>query len=227
MPPKLNIIQVGLQEYFGPDGPRKLMDSLLSRYCPKDISDLPGSQSAAALQFKLREIKEARRQIALLFGLMETNQPVELITNLLANIDNATIASVTINDRGEGYSPGYGPPIVTFPEPVNGHKAIGRANLRPNGRILRVDMVNRGSGYSDPPKITFSPPKMLNEDDAKPLPIAKAVIFKGGKSSMLKGSIERIEIQEPGSGYIISDNIQVTISPPTLPNGIQAIGEIQ
>ena len=215
-------VEVGLQEYSGSDGPGRLLDSLLSRYCPPE-SELSRALSGAALQFKLREIKEARRQIALLFGLMEKNQPVDDITTLLRKIDNATVTSITINDPGMGYAPGYGSPKVTFPEPVDGgRRAKGRASLRPNGRILRVDLINRGSGYSEPPKITFTPPKGLNRNVTSSQPVAKSVLAKGVKSAMSKGSIERIELQEPGSGYHSTDNIQVHISAPSSPNGTQA-----
>ena len=58
------------------------------------------------------EIKEAKRQIALLFGLLKTYQPVDDITKLLAAIDNASIRKVKINNHGSGYAPGYGVPAV-------------------------------------------------------------------------------------------------------------------
>lgn len=105
-------VEVGLQEYRGKDGPRRLLGNLLDRYCP-DQEDLeedrekeglkPLAEQAKAKQ--LREIKEARRQLALLFGLMENNQPVEELSKLLAAIDNGSIASVEIIDAGSGYAP--------------------------------------------------------------------------------------------------------------------------
>ena len=100
-------VEVGLQFYRGQDGPRQLIESLLKRYCPdletvrasREETGMPPLSEKAEAQ-KQREIREARRQIALLFGLMEKNQPVEQITQVLAAIDNGSIESIVIYDPG-------------------------------------------------------------------------------------------------------------------------------
>jgi solute carrier family 25 (mitochondrial phosphate transporter), member 3 len=216
-------VEVGLQEYRGPDGPVKLMNALLKRYCPDtDVLDkeresqglAPLSDSAKAQQ--LREIKEARRQIALLFGLMEYNQPVEEISKLLAAIDNGYIANVEILDPGSGYAPGYGAPAVEFPPPDAGsdyERATGRAVLTPNGKILRIDLVNRGFGYNKVPTVTISPPSISNNSSDTAAATAKAVLFRQGAN---KGRLERIQLTEPGAGYTKDDVIRVRISPPEM-----------
>ena len=210
-------VEVGLQEYRDEssvlgDGPRALLTSLVKRYCPdvaelrkiREESGLP-PLSEQAQQRQEREVREARRQIALLFGLMEKNQPVEAITKLLAAIDNGSIASVRVLDRGGGYAPGYGPPNVEFPPPEAGEKyvkAAGRAVLTPNGRILRVDVVNRGSGYTKAPAVTVAPPASIRfaddvnfnfgPEELKPKQAeAKAFLFRSGPN---KGRIERIQV---------------------------------
>lgn len=166
-----------------------------------------------------REIKEARRQIALLFGLMETNQPVEAINTLLAAIDNGSIYSVKVEDGGSGYAPGYGPPRVEFPPPKAGadfKTATGRATLQPNGKILRVDVENRGFGYQKAPTVTISPPgadRGVNVPDGK-VAKAKAMIFKNGPN---KGRLERLQLTDPGSGYQEGEKIRILLSPPDLP----------
>ena len=220
-------IEVGLQEYRGPNGPKRLLQALLTRYCPdmgavravrEDSGQPPMSQSE--IQREDREIKEARRQIALLFGLLEKNQPTDEILKLLAAIDNGSISSVRILDHGGGYAPGYGPPEVKFPRPKAGDKyvtATGRATLRPNGRILRIDLVNRGGGYTKAPVITIAPPAAIRFDDESASKSetaeAKAMLFKNGAN---KGRIERIQLVNPGAGYTANEIIQVRISPPDL-----------
>jgi solute carrier family 25 phosphate transporter 3 len=236
-------VEVGLQEYRGPDGPRKLLQALVNRYCRSDASSSSGSTSGSSpnadassgtasssssssddvqrQQRQQREIKEARRQIALLFSLMDQNQPVEDITRLLAAIDNGSVSSVKILDRGSGYAPGYGPPAVTFPPPGAGtdgyETATGRAILTPNGRILRIDLVNRGAGYKQPPIVTVSSPAAIRFGDVTTegggvcTATAQAFLFKSGVN---KGRIERIQLVDSGGGYTSNEIIRVRISPP-------------
>lgn len=217
-------VEVGLQEYRGPNGPKSLMASLLRRYCPdpdsiqqyREQAGLP-PLSEAAKDRQEREIKEARRQIALLFGLMEANQPVEEITKLLAAIDDGSIYSVEIIDPGSGYAPGYGTPVVKFAPPEAGddyETASGRAVLRPNGKILRLDLVNRGFGYSKAPTVTISPPTAAVLGDVNATAAtAKAFLFRSGVN---KGRVERVQLVDPGSGYTSSDVIRVKLSPPEM-----------
>ena len=232
-------VEVGLQEYEGTDGPSRLMDSLLARYCPPDIETVRAKRAARGLpplveaeeNKERREIKEARRQIALLFGLMETNQPVERISQLLAAIANGSIASVVVENGGSGYAPGYGAPLVTFSPPNAGpdyRTATGRAVLKPSGRVLRLDLLTRGFGYQKPPGVTISPP---GADRGVVIPgareaTANAVVFKNGVN---KGRLERIEIVDPGSGYEKGEKIRVVIDPPELPakeGGLRATAEV-
>ena len=197
------------------NGPRRLMASLLKRYGQdQDDSDKEGIPKEKIKS----EIKEAKRQIALLFGLLKTYQPVDDITKLLAAIDNASIRKVKINNHGSGYAPGYGVPAVTFPPPEAGEEyetATGRATLRPNGQILRIDLQQRGLGFTKPPTVEISPPRAeaFGSPYAKGA-TAKAYIFRDGIN---KGRIERIELLSPGSGYTENEPIRVTLSPPDIP----------
>jgi solute carrier family 25 phosphate transporter 3 len=217
-------VEVGLQEYRDKDGPNRLMKALLQRYSPdpellvkeREAQGLaPLAESAKDKQ--LREIKEARRQIALLFGLMETYQPVDAISKLLAAIDNGKISSVELVEPGTGYAPGYGVPLVEFPPPDAGEeyeRATGRAILQPNGKILRIDLVNRGFGYGKAPTVTISPPAVMSNfpdvSDACAA-TAKAFLFRQGVN---KGRIERIQLIDPGFGYVKDEVIRIKLSPP-------------
>lgn len=236
-------VEVGLQAYGGPDGPTKLLQSLQTRYCPETVSTTTSSSTSSFSSSSSssrsestdtdkqeREIKEARRQLALLFGLMETNQPVKEITKLLAAIDNGQMGRVEILDPGSGYAPGYGPPQVVFPKPLGGEgydQATGRAFLTPNGRILRIDVVNRGAGYKNPPTVTIAPPAAVRFADANETVGAaeqaqgKAFLFPNGPN---KGRVERIQLTNPGAGYTKSEIIKVRFSPPAEGRGITATG---
>ena len=243
-------VEVGLQEYAtgkgkgkgikaaiiggsspSEEGPARLMKSLLARYCKtieaiqekRVLKGLPPMTEQEEAKER-REIKEARRQIALLFGLLESTQPVEELDILLSSIDNGSIAYVAIQDGGEGYAPGYGPPRVEFPPPKAGddyQTAMGRAIIKPNGQILRFDLENRGFGYSSttPPTVVISAP---GEDRGIVIPGAKAATAKAFafKNGLNKGRLEKILIQESGLGYIEGEKIRVAISPPELEAGL-------
>lgn len=227
-------VEVGLQEYRDADGPSRLMKALLSRYSP-DPEVLAKEREAQNLQpltdlatdKQLREIKEARRQIALLFGLMESYQPVDAISKLLAAIDNGCISSVELVEPGTGYAPGYGVPRVEFPPPDAGNeyeRATGRAILQPNGKILRIDLRNRGFGYGKPPTVTIDPPAVMTNfpDVTACQATAKVFLFRGGVN---KGRIERIQLIDSGFGYTKDEAIRIKISPPDVAladGGIQA-----
>lgn len=228
-------VEVGLQAYQGPDGPKKLMGSLLMRYCPdpdtlqaaRERNGLPPLDATARARQE-RECKEARRQICLLFALMKKQQPVDYLTQQLAVLDNGSISKVLIENRGSGYAPGYGSPTVRFPPPEAGpvfERATGRAVVSPNGKILRVDVVNRGNGYTKPPTVTIAPPAAVRfGDDAGSAQAAEAtaILFRSGPN---KGRIERIQLTKPGGGYSPREIIRIRVSPPELPaqkGGVQA-----
>jgi hypothetical protein len=240
-------VEVGLQEYSGPNGPETLLAALIRRYCrntktvpTESNTTMTKEQSAATAPLKNttsaasdkastkkarreREIKEARRQICLLFGLMEQNQPVESLTRQLAALDNGSVLRVKIVDGGSGYAPGYGPPNVRFPPPDAGpdyETATGRAILSPNGRLLRIDVVNRGFGYKQIPDITISPPAVVRfggdaiSPDFADTATAQAFLFRSGPN---KGRIERIQLTSPGAGYTANEMIRIQVNPPETP----------
>lgn len=226
-------VEVGLQDYPGGDGPCTLLRSLLRRYCPS-MEKLKASREAAGLpplsdsaeQKEDREIKEARRQIAMLFALMDKNQPVDEITSLLAAIDNGSISYVQIKDPGSGYAPGYGAPEVRFPPPEAGpnyETATGRAILSPSGKILRVDLVNRGFGYTKPPTVTIAAPAAIrfgnNTALASPAR-GKAFVFRAGVN---KGRLERVQLTDPGTGYSANEIIKIRFTAPEMSSADGAV----
>ena len=242
-------VEVGLMDFEGKDGVERLMDSLVERYGPsffskEGSSDQPSSAAAAAAaaasslgvadatilsslstttkiptEREVRKSKEALRQIALLFSLLESEyQPVDSITRILAYDDDACIDRVEMVDGGAGY--GDTIPAVTFPDPptlgtkFGGSVARGVAVMKATGRILSIEVVHCGSGYTREPSVTISYPV----GDHLP---ATARAYLGKKKS--KGSVDRIELVFFGQGYNPEDwDGIVTISPPEEKDGVTA-----
>jgi len=218
-------VEVGLMDFEGKnggDGVKSLLDSLVKRYGPSSLTwvkrDEDGYIDDSANQLpEVRKAKEALRQIALLFSLLKDYQPTDSITQILAADDDAKIDSVCMLDPGTGYlPPSYGVPNVSFPEPptlgaalFRGSLAKGEARMVETGRILKLELVDGGSGYVEPPDVEISRP--TGDGNFKKVPAtAKAILGKGKN----KGVIERIEIVNPGLGYNAIDEVTVNITPP-------------
>ena len=198
-------VELGLQGFGGEDGPARLMDQLVSRYT------MTASNNVNKLgKREKREMAEARRQIALLFGLLGENQPTQQITRLLAAIDNGSVSKVnmlstTSNEAGglTGFGSDETPQIV-FPPPSAGldgyETAVGKAILEPTGQILRLQVLDGGQGFTkNSPKIILSPPRAAGGEAATAV------------ANVKNGKIESIKITNPGAGYTLEDIIKVTI----------------
>ena len=202
-------VEVGLIDYEGTDGPKQLLQDLVRKYgtIPNTSST---TSSSADDESKRRLAKSARRHIALLFGLLEKTQPTSEITKLLASVDNGSVSKVKLSNETllDGYELGNDEPQVTFNPPQAGDEyeiAEGKAILKPTGGLLRVDIVNGGgSNYKNPPDITVSSPSA--EGGGTPAKL---------QAKISKGSIESIKIVDPGTGYTLDDDIQITITPPS------------
>ncbi|KAL3807279.1 hypothetical protein ACHAXA_002815, partial [Cyclostephanos tholiformis] len=183
----------------------------------------PPTTTTTITEREARKSKEALRQIALLFSLINSEyQPVDSITQLLAVDDDAIIDDVDLVDGGAGYATDA-PVGVTFPDPptlgtkFGGSIARGVAVMRRTGRILRVDLIDGGSGYATAPTVEISVGGGSAVGEGA---IARA--YLGRKK--LKGSVDRIEIVYPGSGYGSGDGdvVVVTVSPPEGKDGVAA-----
>jgi solute carrier family 25 phosphate transporter 3 len=197
-------VEVGLQEFQGQDGPRRLFEELVRRYGAPSVDEGEIDDPTAKSRSRLR--KSARRHIALLFGLLEKNQPTTEVTKLLAAVDSGCISSVQLVDGNfSGFELGK-EPVVVFPPPQagDGYKtATGIAILKSTGKLLRLELVDPGSGYSTPPEVTISPPQ--NGGTA-----AKA------KAKIKKGNVESVELIDAGSGYMNQESIEIQVSRPDL-----------
>jgi solute carrier family 25 phosphate transporter 3 len=202
-------VEVGLQEddFVGKDGPRRLLQSLLTQFGEPNKNSLSGDDSEKFT----RERKEARRQIALLFGLLVDSQPTKEITMLLASIDNGAIGTVLLNDdaRSAGLLSGFSPedqPVVEFPQPQAGsgyNRALGKAAFEPTGKLLRIEVIDGGEGYMEAPDISEILPELP----------------PGGEPAMAttkiaNGVLKTIKLTNCGSGYDQERSLEVKLKAP-------------
>ncbi len=199
-------VEVGLQEddFVGKDGPKRLLESLLNKFGAPSIT--AGDESD---RFS-RETKEARRQLALLFGLLEESQPTKEITKLLASIDNGTIENIMLSEdaRSAGLLRGFSPgdaPIVGFPQPQAGpdyDQAIGTAAFKPTGKLLRIEVIDGGTGYTKAPDISkLLPDAVVGSEPA----LAEAKV--------VNGVLKSIKLTNSGSGYNLDSTEEVKLKP--------------
>ena len=192
----------------------KLIDSLAQRYGPTALGD-------GAPESDLLRSKEALRQIGLMFSLLGEYQPVDAITQILAACDDARIEKVVMMDGGTGYPPpAYAAPKVTFPAPptmagttFEGAVAQGQAVMQETGKLWRIEVTRGGQGYTNPPLVQISYPVRGDVRDARVRATARAYLGKKKR----KGSVERIEVLDPGAGYTSLDDIVVAFAPPDAP----------
>lgn len=166
---------------------------------------------------------EAKQQLAILFSLIPSPelQPVQEIRGLLGEVDNGTIAAVELFDvsdddeavevfrlssrHGGGFSKSDNELIrVEAPAPLGDeYKAARlRAIIKPTSRILRINVIDGGQGY------TVSPDVIVKQRGASRDCEACAIIDR-------EGSVSEIILIDPGFGYGGQQNREG--SEPTLP----------
>ena len=219
-------VEVGLQEdnFVGKDGPKTLLESLLKEFGGEgvplsDVTSTVDDTTANTYNSNTndpdnrftRETKEARRQLALMFGLLEESQPTKEITTLLASIDNGYLGNEVIlsNDaRSNGLLRKFSPedtPVVEFPLPQAGPgyiRASGEAVLKPTGKLLRIEIMEGGEGYAQPPDLfevlslqAVEQQQVGGENDvAATAAVATATIASNG-------TLTAITLLNYGSGY--------------------------
>ena len=206
-------VEVAIQEdgyatTDGRDGAERLLKDLVRRYgtVKGSINDVP-EDGTRSTESERRMARSARRQLALCFALLEKNQPVKQITKLLASVDNGGIMSIKMaggdNTLLGGYDAAKPPPKVIIPPPAAGETyeaAEAQAILKATGRLLRIDVLDGGSGYlrSNPPDI------IITGGDTSAS--AKANIASDG-------SIDSVQLLEAGSGYLKKDQIHFQVVP--------------
>jgi solute carrier family 25 phosphate transporter 3 len=201
-------VEVGLQEddFVGKDGPRRLLESLLNQFGAPS-TDTPSEDDSDRFT---QETKESRRQLALLFGLLKDSQPTKEITMLLASIDNGTIETVILSEdaRSAGLLGGFSPedmPILEFPQPEAGsdyNQAIGKAVLKPTGKLLQIEIIEGGEGYTEAPDISKALPEVL--PDGEP-----AIT----NTKIVNGVLKNIQLTNFGSGYNQESVIELKLKP--------------
>lgn len=216
-------VEVGLQQddFVGKDGPKILLQSLLDQFGPELRDEKEATQDNNSRS--MRERKEARRQIALLFALLDESQPSKEITSLLAAIDNGSVDSVVLSDdtkQLQGFSPDD-EIVVEFPLPQAGsgyRQAIGKALLKTTGRLLRIDVIDGGEGYAHPPDIHLPD------------------VAKGGETATIEpiiknGKLQSVSVLGNGSGYtfekVLEERIRSELSVGGTPATVRIVPEMK
>lgn len=174
-------------------------------------------QLLSLLRSRYGQMADGSRQLALLFSLLEPPyQPQDAIAALSAKAQNATVLGVEVVDGGavaatrrEAAEIGLRPPRLPSPALAAygalGAKAafFGVPRIEPTGRVLGFVIEDGGCGYENklPPEVRVAPP---SEGRA-----ARAVAVVDNKN----GTVVRLDVLDPGSGYLESDAASVEIEP--------------
>ena len=151
----------------------------------------------------------AKKQLAILFSFISSPQlqPVNEIRALLGEADNACVSQVEIvrkvnirNEassrtsprRGGGYSLSEPPTITVETPPALGDQYCAaklEPIMAPTSRVLRVKVIDGGSGYIEPPTVTI----LGYKSTSRPCQ-ASAILDRHGR-------VESILVLDPGYGY--------------------------
>lgn len=155
---------------------------------------------------------EEKQQLAILFSLISKPelQPAQEIRGLLGEIDNGTIAEIQLEDvlsddddlsfkdnfhlssrRGGGFASSDEPIIrIDPPAPLGDEYRPAKihATMEPTSRILRIDVIDGGEGY------TVAPDVIVKQSGVSCQCEAAAIIDR-------KGRVSEVVVLNPGLGY--------------------------
>ncbi|KAM3576159.1 hypothetical protein VYU27_001867 [Nannochloropsis oceanica] len=141
-----------------------------------------------------------KRQLANLFALMDNLQPVEVIKQLIAEAENASIVGFNVTYPGFGYDAEKPPTVTVSASPGANATVKARVKLSPTGRILKVVLDSPMTGFSSPPKLEVSPP--IAEGGVRAVCIPK----------MNGDTLERVVLSNPGEGYSEMDRVSIIVN---------------
>lgn len=149
----------------------------------------------------------AKRQLAILFSFISSPslQPTREIKGLLGEADNACVSNVdlmrpiirneeksrTSSRRGGGFSKDSPPEIVIEAPPPLGddyRPSEARPIMKPTSRVLRIQILDPGTGYAVPPQVS------VLQNGCKRVCQACATIDR-------RGRVSEIIVLDPGYGY--------------------------
>lgn len=202
-------VEVGLQQFRGPQGV---------------------SQLASLLQRRYGVTPEQKRHLAQLLSLVDRPeaQPTDVIRSLLGEADNAKVESLVLRGNASTPPSAAGKPayygdeglnlfvsapdaqLVIGPPPARGGRAArGRPILRATGRWRVVQLLDGGAGYEEEevPEVYITPPRFG----------ASAATVRVARMS--NGSVAELRMDDPGSGYLEADGKtpqppRIRIAPP-------------
>ncbi|CAM9705917.1 unnamed protein product, partial [Laminaria digitata] len=119
-------VSFGLRKYQGKSGVKRLFRLLVEEF---------GGETAG------------KRQIALLFALLDADQPVENIKSLMGETDNSSIVSYDVVDGGRGYQAGNPPAVKVESPPFLQDMAKATTVLKRSGSVFKVTLRTPGKEY--------------------------------------------------------------------------------
>ncbi|WP_353510973.1 multicopper oxidase domain-containing protein [Intrasporangium sp.] len=178
---------------------------------------------------------------------------VDSSTTPATNVPPAVDATVTVGGaafplyptQDRNYS--FGALVTpTVTDPGTGAEATATVDPKTGG-ILSVDVTNPGSGYLNPPNVTFESPGITpTTPAAATAQIATGVIssvtvneagfgfsapevtFTGGNpttpaTGVASGGVDKLKLTDGGTGYTVQPIVKISL--PDLPDGVQATGK--
>lgn len=170
-------VNLGLLRYQGREGVPRLVGLLRSQFG----IDRPG-----------------KRQLALLFSLMDELQPVQAIKQLIGEAEGSTVVGFNVTYPGFGYDMNAPPAVYISPSPGTNQTAVASVRLAPTGRLLKIVLDKPMGGFTSVPKVEITPPAQGT----------RAVCIP----KMNGDAIERLILSNPGSGYTEEDSVSVYIA---------------
>lgn len=155
--------------------------------------------------------KTAKVQLAILFSFISNPaiQPTREVRSLLAEADDASVTDIELRKvfvrdevtsrtsckRGGGYSVTK-PPLITMAVPPalgSAYKvAKAKPTMRCTSRVLRINVIDGGAGYTKCPDVYVSAPGSVGLPSGQC--VAQSILGR-------KGQIESIFVLDPGYGY--------------------------
>ncbi|CAM9165431.1 unnamed protein product, partial [Scytosiphon promiscuus] len=185
-------VNFGLRKYQGKSGVKKLFKLLVEEF---------GEETAG------------KRQIALLFALLDSDQPVENIKALMGETDNSSIVRYKVTDGGRGYEAGHPPAAKIESPPYGADTARATTTLKRSGSVFRVALRSSGKGYQTAPTVAISPPRREREEQERGVLLPDGVAATA-VAALKGGKVVGIVVTDGGSGYTDDDDVKVTVDQP-------------
>ena len=131
------------------------------------------------------------------------------------------LSSIMLDSGGAGYLPDTSPVVtISAPSGKQARRAQAVAKVE-NGKVVRLDLTDRGRGYRANDVITVKIDPPLSQ---------YGLVFDGvaaEASAELENGIKRLVVDDGGEGYARDQNLTLTIAPPLQAGGRGAAADLR